>query len=201
MEMSNVVHVVDDDEGVRRTIARIVRDAGYTPREYCSGDAFLAEAQDAEPGCVVLDIRMPGTDGLGVQEQLGDRQAEFPVLILTGHADVDSAVGALKGGAVDFLRKPFRKQQLVEAIGTAQRRLAEGADQARRQKEARALVVRLSPREAETLELLRQGLPHKLVAHQLGISIRTVEVHRSNIMRKLEVRSLSEALEILFASQ
>ena len=196
--MPLAVHIVDDDEGMRRTIARIVGAAGYPVHEYSSGDAFLAEAASAAPGCVVLDLDMPGVGGLRVQQILSERQIALSVLILTGHGDVGAAVEALKGGAVDFLQKPFRRQQLIEAVEAAHRRLELESEALQRREEARARIDLLSPREKETLEELRRGLAHKVVAYNLGISIRTVEEHRARILRKLEVRSLSEALQILF---
>lgn len=198
MQVGKLVHVVDDDEAIRRTITRMAGSAGYSAIGYASGDEFLAAVDSAEPGCVILDLQMPGADGLQVQRAMEERQSQFPVLVLTGHADVGSAVAALKGGAVDFLQKPLRRRQLIDALDSANRRLDEATDQIRRRNEAQACLDRLSPREVDSLEQLRKGLSHKMIAHNLGISVRTVEVHRASILRKFGVRSLSEALQIVF---
>lgn len=198
MPTGETVHIVDDDDGLRRTTSRIMEAAGYRTYAYSSGDDFLEKIGDAEPGCVILDVRMPGTDGLSVQETMRERNVDWPILILTGYADVGAAVQSLKAGAVDFLQKPYRRQQLIDVVGIAQRRLADRTLETRKRSDARSRLARLTPREAETLSELRKGLPHKVAAHNLGISIRTVEVHRAQALRKLEVRTLPEALQIFF---
>lgn len=198
MPTGEIVHIVDDDEALRRTTSRILESAGYCTDAYCSGDEFLERMDAARPGCVILDVRMPGSDGLSVQDAMRARNVDWPILMLTGYADVKAAVKSLKAGAVDFLQKPYRRQQLIEAIAIAQARFADQSGAARVKLAARTRIDRLTPREAETLSELRKGLPHKIAAHNLGISVRTVEVHRAQALRKLEVRTLPEALQIFF---
>jgi len=153
------------------------------------------------PGCVLLDIRMPGLDGLDVQRTLNERGSDFPVIILTGHGDIALSVRALKAGAVDFIEKPFGKAELIAALEEAFARLD---DNGRHRLDAAAANVRLAaltPRERDVLDGLVAGLPNKTIAFDLEISSRTVEVHRANLMSKLGVRSLSQMLRIAFAAE
>jgi two-component system, LuxR family, response regulator FixJ len=195
-----MVHVVDDEESVRRGTKFFLTTSGYAVRTWSSGIAFLKEVRHVEPGCILLDIRMPEMDGLEVQQQLNTRGVTMPVIVLTGHGDVSVAVKAMKGGAVDFLEKPFDTDGLLEAIGRAFERICATRDLSARAAEAGLVLGILSCREREVLEQLALGLPNKTIAYDLGISSRTVEVHRANIMTKLHARSLSQALRIAFAA-
>jgi len=200
MTVDRMIHFVDDEEALRRSVAFLLRTSGYPITTWESGAAFLKGVRHAEPGCVLLDIRMPDMDGLQVQRAMTERGIALPVIILTGHADVAMAVAAMKAGAVDFLEKPFEKAALLAAIDTAFRRL-DGLDHAqRRADEARLRIAALTPREQEVLAGLARGLPNKSIAHDLGISPRTVEIHRANLMTKLGVASLSDTLRLAFAA-
>ena len=200
MSDQRLIHVVDDDDSVRRSAGFLLRTSGYAVRLHTSGVAFLRAIKAAEPGCVLLDVRMPEIDGLAVQEELVARGITMPVIILTGHADVSIAVQAMKTGAVDFIEKPFEKAVLLSAIDRAFARIAHADAAARSSEAAKLWVARLTPREQEVLDRLAQGLPNKTIAYDLGISPRTVEVHRANVMTKLEVHALSDALRIAFAA-
>lgn len=195
-----LIHIVDDEEAIRKSASFLLRTAGYAVETWASGTMFLADVKHAEHGCVLLDIRMPEMDGLDVQRTLAERGVTMPVVIMTGHGDVGIAVRAMKAGAVDFLEKPFERATLLYAIETAFARIAEAGSAIGRAKEAEVRLAALTPRERDVLNGLARGLPNKTIAYDLGISARTVEVHRANLMTKLEVRSLSDALRIAFAA-
>jgi two-component system response regulator FixJ len=196
-----LVHLVDDDEAIRRSVGFMLKTSGYHVRTYESGVGLLKGAPNLEPGCILLDIRMPGMDGLQVQGALRDKGVSLPMIIMTGHGDVSLAVQAMKAGAVDFIEKPFEKAVLLSAIEHAVERLKRSAANQDRADEATVRLQALTPREREVLDGLAKGLPNKTIAYDLGISPRTVEIHRANVMSKLGVRSLSEALRIAFAAQ
>lgn len=199
-DLEKVVHVVDDDDSVRRSVGFMLKTSGYKVKAYASGVELLKE-KALEPGCILLDIRMPGMDGLQVQEKLRANGVALPVIIMTGHGDVPLSVQAMKAGAVDFIEKPFAKDLLVSAIesGIAMLKRADSAHE--KAKDAAVRLQVLTPREREVLDGLARGLPNKTIAYDLGISPRTVEIHRANLMTKLRVRSLSEALRLAFAVQ
>jgi len=200
MSERRLVHIVDDEDAIRRSASFILKTSGFAVETWASGVAFLKEARHAAEGCILLDVRMPEMDGLEVQQALADKGITMPVIILTGHGDVTLAVRAMKAGAVDFLEKPFEKAVLLVAIEAAFERLAAAGDKVAREAEAQVLLGVLTAREKDVLEGLAQGLPNKTIAYDLGISPRTVEVHRANLMSKLDVRSLSDALRIAFAA-
>ena len=200
MTDEQLIHIVDDEESVRKSASFLLRTSGFETRTYPSGTAFLREAETAPPGCILLDIRMPEMDGLEVQRELNARRVAMPVIVLTGHGDIGIAVQAMKAGAVDFLEKPFEKEHLLEAIAAAFARMAEDEDSGAAQRAAQMRVDALSPREQDVLRGLVRGHPNKTIAYDLGISPRTIEVHRANLMGKLKARSLSEALRIAFAA-
>ena len=196
-----LVHLVDDDGAVRRSAGFTLKTSGYQVRSYESGVDLLKNPGELDQGCILLDIRMPGMDGLEVQQALKDKGVTLPVIIMTGHGDVTLAVRAMKAGAIDFIEKPFEKATLLGAIEQGVQRLREvdiGRDLA---KEAVIRLQVLTPRERAVLDGLAKGLPNKTIAYDLGISPRTVEIHRANLMAKLTVRSLSEALRIAFAAE
>ena len=200
MTDNKLVHIVDDEDAIRRSASFMLKTSGYSVQTWASGAAFLKEVRHAAEGCVLLDVRMPEIDGLEVQQALLDRGVTMPVIVLTGHADVSIAVRAMKAGAVDFLEKPFEKVVLIAAIEAAFDRIAAADGAAARAAEANVVLGVLTPREREVLDGLAQGLPNKTIAYDLGISPRTVEVHRANLMAKLDVRSLSDALRLAFAA-
>ena len=200
MDGQRLVHIVDDEDSVRNSIGFMLRTTGYAVRLWPSGAAFLRELRSVEPGCVLLDIRMPEIDGLQVQQLLNERGAAMPVIVLTGHGDVAVAVKALRAGAADFLEKPFEAYRLLNAIDKAFERMRE-SNGASRTDAARTQLANLSAREREVLEGLAAGFPNKTIAYDLGISPRTVEVHRANLMQKLGARSLSEALRVTFTAE
>jgi two-component system response regulator FixJ len=194
------VHVIDDDEAVRRSLALLLFSEGYTVRTYASAENFLDAAPQTLGGCVVVDVRMPGMDGLQLQEHLTAQSVHLPVVVVTGHADIALAVRAMKAGARDFLEKPYTNERMIQAVAAA---LASGRldlTRVRRTSEAQARIERLSSREQGVLRELVAGHPNKLIAHALNISPRTVEIHRANMMEKLGVRSVSEAVRIFIAA-
>ena len=196
-----LVHLVDDDSAVRRSVGFMLKTSGHQVEAYESGVELLKNASKLADGCILLDIRMPGMDGLEVQQALQEKGIALPVIIMTGHGDVALAVKAMKAGAVDFIEKPFEKETLIESLEEGFRRLSRKEATADRKKDADLRLQALTPREREVLDGLSRGLPNKTIAYDLGISARTVEIHRANLMSKLGVRSLSEALRIAFAAQ
>jgi two-component system, LuxR family, response regulator FixJ len=200
MAERRTVFLVDDDEAIRRSAGFMLRTSGYEVKAYPSGVDFLKEIKDAGPGCVLLDVRMPGLDGLEVQRELRSRGIALPVIVMTGHGDVTVAVQAMKAGAVDFIEKPFEKAMLIGAIEEGFSRIEQTHRAKSRAAEAQVRLEALTPREKDVLQGLARGLPNKTIAYDLGISPRTVEIHRANLMTKLEVASLSEALRIAFAA-
>lgn len=200
MSEGKLVHIVDDEDAIRRSVGFMLKTSGYVVKTWTSGHAFLKEVRHAEHGCILLDVRMPEIDGLEVQRSLAERGVTMPIVIMTGHGDVSIAIQAMKAGAVDFLEKPFEKAALLGAIEESFRRVASAADASARAVDANRILGILTPRERDVLEGLAKGLPNKTIAYDLEISPRTVEVHRANLMAKLEVRSLSDALRIAFAA-
>jgi two-component system, LuxR family, response regulator FixJ len=195
-----IVHLVDDDEAIRRSASFMLRTSGLVVKTYSSGVELLEAGKDLDPGCILLDVRMPGMDGLEVQKALNDRSIRLPVIVMTGHGDVSVAVQAMKAGAIDFIEKPFEKATLIGALEQGFEQLAQADATNARAGAARAQLQVLTPRELEVLDGLAKGHPNKTIAYDLGISPRTVEIHRANVMSKLEVASLSEALRVAFAA-
>ena len=192
------VFLVDDDEAIRHSASFMLRHAGFMVKTYPDGLAFLDAVSDTHEGCILLDVRMPGMDGLAVQTALNKRGINMPVIISTGHGDVPVAVEAMKGGAIEFLEKPYEKQALVGAIENAFTLLDNQLADDRRSQEAKARLAELTPRERQVLEHLVEGLTNKGVAQALNISPRTVEIHRAHMMEKLQADSLSSALRLAF---
>jgi two-component system response regulator FixJ len=199
-EGSRIVHLVDDDESIRRSVSFMLRTSGYVVKTYASGVDFLKEANDASPGCILLDVMMPQVDGIEVQRRLRAQGIFWPVIVMTAHGDVAVSVQAMKGGAADFIEKPFEKAVLLGAIEDGFGRLEETNRRHARGEEARARLQALTPRELDVMKGLVRGHPNKTIAYDLGISPRTVEIHRANLMTKLGVISLSEALRVAFAA-
>lgn len=200
MTATKLVHIVDDEDTIRRSVSFMLKTSGYQVETWPSGQAFLKEVRHAEHGCILLDIRMPEIDGLEVQSLLSERGVTMPIVIMTGHGDISIAIRAMKAGAVDFLEKPFEKAALLSAIAESFERIATASNAEMRAAEAEKVLGALTGRERDVLEGLAKGLPNKTIAYDLEISPRTVEVHRANLMIKLGVRSLSDALRIAFAA-
>jgi two-component system response regulator FixJ len=200
MTDKRIIHLVDDDEAIRRSAGFLLRTSGFEVVTYASGTEFLAASGSVATGCVLLDIRMPGIDGLEVQRLLAERGITLPVIMLTGHGDVSLAVRAIKAGAVDFIEKPFEKAALLHAIGEAFHRIDDAGRSDVDAAEANVRLAALTPRERDVLAGLVRGQPNKITAYELGISTRTVEVHRANLMHKLKVKSLSDVLRLSFAA-
>jgi two-component system, LuxR family, response regulator FixJ len=194
------VHLVDDDAAIRRSVGFMLKTSGHRVESYESGSELLNKGRRLEQGCILLDIRMPGMDGLEVQQALQHEGVNLPVIIMTGHGDVSLAVKAMKAGAVDFIEKPFQKEALLAALEEGYRRLSHKEATGDRARDAEVRLQGLTLREREVLSGLARGLPNKTIAYDLGISPRTVEIHRANLMTKLDVHSLSEALRIAFAA-
>lgn len=200
MTNERLVHLVDDDEAIRRAASFMLRTSGFLVKTYASGVEFLGAAADLKSGCILMDVRMPEMDGLEVLTALRERGILLPVVVVTGHGDIGLAVEAMKAGAVDFIEKPFAKEALLGAIEEGFARIDQAGRRHARADEARARLETLTPREREVLEGLVRGHPNKTIAYDLGISPRTVEIHRANLMVKLEVPSLAEALRLAFAA-
>ena len=193
-----LVHIVDDDEAIRQSLAFMLSKAGYSVETYPSGTEFLKHVTRETRGCVLLDLRMPDIDGLEVQARLSKRGIMIPVIMLTGHGDVTLAVRAMKAGAIEFLEKPFERTALLEAVQEA---MDQTGRTERYEQVSAAAIVRLKVltlRERDVLELIAIGRPNKLIAFDLGIATRTVEVHRANIMEKLSARNISDVLRLAF---
>ena len=201
MSEAKVVHLVDDDDSVRRSVGFMLKTWGHQVESYSSGAELLKQAKALDAGCILLDIRMPGMDGLEVQETLRQQGVTLPIIIMTGHGDVPLSVRAMKAGAIDFIEKPFEKQVLLAALEAGFDALERSDSGREKAKDAAVRLQVLTPREREVLDGLAEGLPNKTIAYDLGISPRTVEIHRANLMTKLGVRSLSEALRLAFAAQ
>jgi FixJ family two-component response regulator len=193
---SRIVYVVDDDRNVRLMTSYMLTGAELNSYPFASGQDFLSALADLKPGCVLLDVRMPDMDGLAVISELVRRGVEWPVIFMTGHGDVPVAVEAMKLGAIDFLQKPFKEQALLACFERGFALLDERRESAARQADARTRTSQLTSREKEVLEGLLAGLANKSIADRLGISLRTVEMHRGNMMDRLGVDNLAEALTL-----
>jgi two-component system response regulator FixJ len=190
------VHVVDDDEAARESFAFLLESAGMPTRTYASAELFLAALPNVKSGCVVTDVRMPGMSGLDLLGHLIQARSALPVIIITGHGDVPLAVEAMKLGAVDFIEKPFNDELILASIRAALARAQDGEHRDRERADAAERIAKLSGRENDVLEGLVAGKPNKVIAFDLGISPRTVEVYRANVMTKMQASSLSELVRL-----
>jgi two-component system response regulator FixJ len=195
MAAERVIYVVDDDPAIRRSLERLLDTVGFQVASYATPKAFLGVAGDLPVGCALLDLRMPEMDGLEVQAHLLLINPDLPVIVMTGQGDMQTAVRAMKAGAVDFIEKPYSDDALIAAIDSA---LKGGVrkDRTGDMTAAAALIDTLSPRERQVLEALVAGQPNKVIAFDLGISVRTVEVHRARMMDRLGVRQFAEAVRL-----
>jgi len=189
-----IVHIVDDDEAVRQSLAFLLGSAGLTVRLYDSASAFLAGLSAVKSGCLVTDMRMPDMTGIELLQQLRAKACRLPAIVITGHGDVPLAVEAMKAGAVDFIEKPFDQETILHAVQAALERGFEG--EGRDDPAVAARLATLSERERQVLEGLVAGHPNKTIAYDLGISPRTVEVYRANLMTKMGAHSLSELIRM-----
>lgn len=191
-----VVYVVDDDVAVRRALPRLLRSVGLESVAFSSAQAFLDHPRGDEPACLVLDVRLPGVGGLDLQTRLADAERALPIIFITGHGTVPTSVRAMKGGAVDFLQKPFDDDDLVAAVQRAlersRRERSEGA--ARREIETR--VSTLTPRERQVLDLVTKGLLNKQIAAGLGAAEKTIKIHRGRVMQKMQAGSVAEVVRM-----
>src|SRR5579871_340526 len=200
MNDKTIIHVVDDDPAMRDSLAFLLDVNGFAPKAYESANAFLSGAAIELPTCVVSDIRMPGLSGIDLVRELRRKGTQCPIILITGHGDVALAVEAMKAGAADFIEKPFDDAALLDAIRIAlEARPATTAEGSAR-REAEARLAELSPRERDVLRGLVAGKINKVIAHELGISPRTVEVYRANLMAKTGARSMSELMRIALAA-
>lgn len=196
--MADRVYVVDDDEAVRESIAAALEASGFEALAFDSADSFLVAFDPSDAGCVLLDVRMPGLDGLTLLERLATIRRGVPVVMMTAHGDVPMAARAMRAGAADFVEKPFQHSVLIESVSGAIARAGNGGvvpDQALAER-----FARLTPREGEVMRLMVEGLPNKLIAHSLGLSPRTVEVHRGRVMHKTGAASLAQLVRMAIAA-
>jgi two-component system response regulator FixJ len=194
------IFVVDDDEAVRDSLELLLHSAGYTRvHAFASAREFLDRVQPQPGDCLLLDVRMPDMDGLELQEALNSRGMKLPVIVMTGHGDVPIAVRAMKAGAADFIEKPFSDELLLECVHRATKRAALASRENEETAEIKRRLDTLTPREREVLHGMIAGQPNKLIAYELGISPRTVEIHRARVMEKMQARSLSGLVRMALA--
>ncbi|WP_166264527.1 response regulator FixJ [Marinobacter caseinilyticus] len=198
-DIQQTVYVVEDDEAVRDSLELLLKSAKQAVKTYRTANAFLTEYSEKMAGCIVLDIRMPGMDGMELQKKLNDRHSILPIIFVTGHGDVPMAVDAMKEGAVDFIQKPYREEALLEKIEAA---LAQDKEQRKTLGEKQEIVRRvktLTPRESEIMDRMIAGQANKVIAIELEISQRTVEIHRSRVMHKMGTHSLAHLVRMVLS--
>ncbi|MBT8422584.1 MAG: response regulator transcription factor [Gammaproteobacteria bacterium] len=192
----NKVHIVDDDDAVRKSLQMLFESVGVGTSLYESGDDFLAQLDESAEGCILLDIRMPGTSGLEVQKQLIERGNRMPVIFITGHGDVPMAVEAMQIGAFDFVQKPFRDQDLMERVSQALSQCEEQREENEHRQEVQQRFDTLTPREKEIMSCVVMGQANKVIAIDRNVSQRTVEIHRARVMEKMAARSLADLVRM-----
>ena len=195
------VYIVDDDEAVRSSLRFLIRSMGLLAQVSDSAVEFLKSYDPRQPGCLLLDVRMPGMSGLDLQQELNRRGATIPVIFITGHGDVPMAVAAMQHGAFDFLEKPFRDQDLLDRVQRAMTRDTESRGRLAARAETTAWLATLTPREAEVMQLVTSGKANKVVGAELGVSQRTVEIHRAHVMEKMRAGSLAELVRMVLDAQ
>jgi two-component system, LuxR family, response regulator FixJ len=191
------VFIVDDDEAVRSALRLLMKSAGYATVAFESAQEFLARYSAQQPGCLVLDVRMPGMSGMELQQELNRRGAIIPVIFISGHGDIPMAVEAMQAGAFEFLQKPFKDQDLLDRVSRALAADATGRAQQLEVEHIRTLLATLTPREREVLNMVVSGKPNKIMAADLNLSQRTVEVHRARVMEKMHARSLAQLVRMM----
>ena len=196
-----VVFVVDDDRGVQDAIRLLLRSVGLPCEVFSSAKAFLEAFDPGAPGCLILDLRMPGMSGIELQSRLIELGSELPIIFVTAHGDVPTAVTAVKAGAVDFIQKPFQDQKLLDMVQHAIELNAQTRQQRTHLTEIEGRVKSLTPRELEVLDLVVAGKLNKIIARELGISQRTVEIHRARVMQKMGASSVSQLVRMVIGSE
>jgi len=196
-----VIYVVDDDQDVRESMRALLEASGFSAMTFESAGSFLASGWQDGTACLIADVRMPDMDGLELQEELSRRKASLPVIIMTGHGDVPLAVRAMKAGAIDFLEKPVNEDLLAESIKRALDAAQTTASASAEAHEAEARIAALTERERQVMDLMAAGRPNKIIAYELDISPRTVEIHRARVMEKMRVKSLAELVRLVVAMQ
>jgi FixJ family two-component response regulator len=194
--MSYITFLVDDDGGVLKSLGRLLRTAGYETRAYSSPQHFLAEYDPAIPGCIILDLSMPGIDGLALQQELAEKYPGSPVIFLTGTGDIARSVRAMKAGAVDFLTKPVDSEELLGAVERARQKDEEVRGAKKDQEAFNQRISKLTPRERQVLDHVVLGRLNKQIAAKLGTVEKTIKVHRGRVMAKLQVRSVAELVRL-----
>lgn len=197
---NSTVYVVDDDQAIRHAMELLMRSVGLGYEIFHSGDDFLSNHTNDRAGCLVLDIRMPGLGGLELQEKLNEMGSTLPIIFITGHGDVPMAVEAMQKGAVDFIQKPFRDQELLDRIGEAITTDQERRSAREEKAEVLGKIETLTNRERQVLDLVVTGKPNKVIAYELGVSQRTVEIHRARVMEKMQAKSLADLVRMHLAT-
>ena len=198
---ASTVYIVDDDEAVRDSLRWLLEANTYRVKAFASAEAFLSEYREDQPGVLIVDVRMPGMSGLQLQEELINRKSLMPVVFITGHGDVPMAVNTMKKGAVDFLEKPFNETELREIVSRMFEQANDNLQKFTAQREHEAMLGRLTAREQQVLERIVAGRLNKQIADDLGISIKTVEAHRANIMEKLQVTTVADLMKVALAAE
>ena len=196
-----IVYVVEDDDTLRALVRALAQSIGVACREFPSANKFLDQYDARQPGCMVLDLFMPGMSGLELQDELNRRGAVIPVIFITGHGDVASAVAAVRHGAFNYLQKPFRNNELIASIREALEHDGRNRRMLEQQDAIRERIALLTPREREVLELIVRGLASKVMAHEMGLSTRTVELHRSRVMDKMGASSIAQLVRMFMDFQ
>jgi FixJ family two-component response regulator len=197
--MTPVVHVIDDEDDVRQALALLLRSVGLKSRTYASAQEFLASHESGGPGCLVVDVRLPGMSGLELQERLASAGIALPVIVMTGHGDIQMAVRAMRAGALDFIEKPFHDQALLDRVHEGVQRSLQLHDVAGERAELQRRFATLTEREKQVMAEVVEGRPNKLIADDLGLSTRTVETHRAHIIEKMGAKSLSHLVRMAVA--
>lgn len=190
--MAEPVFIVDDDPDIRDSLSLLLSASGYATKAYESATALLASEAPESVGCLIVDVQMPEMDGIALQKELVARRSPLQVIVMTGHADIPIAVGAMKAGAVDFLEKPFDEPVLLDSVRRALDRASTTGDQVKEARSAAARLALLTERERQVLELIVAGKANKVIAHELSISPRTVEIHRARVMEKMDAGNLAD---------
>jgi two-component system, LuxR family, response regulator TtrR len=198
---ASTVYIVDDDEAVRDSLRWLLEANTYRVKAFASAEAFLSEYREDQPGVLIVDVRMPGMSGLQLQEELINRKSLMPVVFITGHGDVPMAVNTMKKGAVDFLEKPFNETDLREIVSRMFEQANDNLQRFTAQRDHEAMLGRLTAREQQVLERIVAGRLNKQIADDLGISIKTVEAHRANIMEKLQVTTVADLMKVALAAE
>ena len=195
------IYVVDDDDTFRKSLQWLLESVGLAVKTFATAAEFIEGYVPGSPGCLVLDIRMPGMSGLQLQDQLADRGIGMPVIFLTGHGDVPMAVAAVKKGALDFIQKPYNDQQLLDLVNSALKLDAEMREQEARSQQIAGLVASMTPREREVMDAVVSGKSNKVIAEELGVTIKTVEAHRARVMEKMGAESLAHLVHLVMAAR